>query len=117
DRDPVGERERLLLIVGHVDEGHPEASLEDPHLDPKLLAELRVEVGKRLIEQKDLRLDDQRARHRDALLLPARKLVRPSIAEAPKADKREGLVDVPRSIPTSAVRTSLLTVDVSPPGH
>src|SRR5207237_837306 len=51
DRDPVGERERFLLVVGHVDEGHPETSLEDPHLDPKLLAELRVEIGKRLIDQ------------------------------------------------------------------
>ena len=40
-----------------------------------------VEVGERLVEQQELRLLDQGARQRDALLLPARHLGRLALQE------------------------------------
>src|SRR5205085_5915315 len=47
----------------------------------RLLAQLRVEVRERLVEQDHRRVVDERPRDRDALLLSARELVRESLAE------------------------------------
>jgi hypothetical protein len=92
-RDPVGQRERFVLVVRDVDERHAEALLELAHLPAQLLSQLRVEVRERLVEQKDLGPHDKRARHGDALLLAARQLVGPAVAEPLEPDEREGLVD------------------------
>ena len=53
---------------------------------PHLLAQLGVEVGERLVEQQHARLDDERARKRDALLLAARELRRGPILEPAELD-------------------------------
>ena len=45
-------------------------------LEPHLLAQIGVEVRQRLVEQQRLRLDDERAGERGALLLAARQFVR-----------------------------------------
>src|SRR3954463_15058167 len=45
-------------------------------LDLKVLTKTRVESGKRLVEQDQIGLEDQRARQCDALLLSTRKLPR-----------------------------------------
>src|SRR5881628_4145591 len=105
------------MIVSDIHEGHPEPALEDPHLHPKLLAELRVEVRKRLVEQQDLRLDDERARHRDALLLPAGELVRPAVTQTSKTDERERFVYAPGAIGTRDVRDLQPVSDVVAHGH
>ena len=44
--------------------------------DAHLVAQLGVEIGQRLVEKQDLRLDDQRAGERHALLLAAGELAR-----------------------------------------
>ena len=54
-------------------------------LEARLLAQLAVERGQRLVEQQQLRLLDERARQRHALLLAARKLLRLARAEARRA--------------------------------
>src|SRR5207302_11385725 len=95
-RDPVRERERLLLIVRHVDEGHAEPALHRAQLDAQLLAELGVEVREWLVEEKHLRLDHERARDGDALLLPPGKLVLPALPHSLETDERE------RPVPPSA---------------
>ena len=43
DREPVAHGERLLLIVGHVDEGDPDFPLDPLELGLHLLAQLQVE--------------------------------------------------------------------------
>ena len=71
-RDPVGHGHRLFLVVRHINGGDRQAALQVadflPHLDPQL----RIQIGKRLVEKQDARLDDDRARERHPLLLAAR---------------------------------------------
>ena len=73
-RDPVGQRQRLLLVVGDVDARDAEVLLHLLELLAQLHAQLGVEVGKRLVEADDGRLRHQRAGDGDALLLTAGEL-------------------------------------------
>ena len=82
DHDPVGQRERLLLVVGDVDRGDPELALDRPDLLAQDDPDLGVERRQRLVEEQDLRLDGERAGERDALLLAARQLPRVAVAAA-----------------------------------
>ena len=102
--DPVRQRERLLLVVRHIDERHPEPALENSHLNAQLLAQLRVEVGERLVEKKNLRLDHEGTRDGDALLLSAGELVRPPVLEPLQADERERLRDTPLALAARHMR-------------
>ena len=74
DRDPVGHRHRLDLVVGDVDHGGVELLVEALQLGAHLHAQLGVEVGERLVHQEGLRIAHQRAAERDPLLLPAGEL-------------------------------------------
>ena len=66
---PIAERHGLRLVVGDVHGCRPEAVLEPRDLDAHLHAQLRIEVGERLIHQERLRVTNDRATHRDALPL------------------------------------------------
>ena len=81
-RDPVRHRQRLLLVVGDVDERDPDLALDLLELDLHLLAQLQVERAERLVEQQHRRPVDERAGQRDALALPARELVRLRVGAA-----------------------------------
>ena len=76
DRDRVGHRHRLLLVVRDVDEGDPQLVLDALQLELELLAQLQVERAERLVEQQHLRPVDERPRERDPLLLAAGQLAR-----------------------------------------
>ena len=76
--DPVGHAQRLRLVVRDVDGGDADAPLDVADEDAHLLAQLGVEIGERLVEQQDARLDHERARQRDTLLLAAGELARDS---------------------------------------
>ena len=78
-RDPVRHRQRLLLVVGHVDERDPDLALDPLQLELQPLAELQVERAERLVEQQHLGQVDERAGQRHPLLLAARELVRPAV--------------------------------------
>ena len=78
-RDPVGHRERLLLVVRHVDERDADLALDPLQLHLQALAELQVEGAERLVEQQDLGQVDQRAGQRDPLLHAAGELIRPAV--------------------------------------
>ncbi len=91
--DPVGNRHRLFLIVCHVYGGDRQPALQVSNLLSHLDAQLRIEVGQRLIEQQHAWLDDDRARQRDALLLAARELSRKLLLVSGKADQREHVAD------------------------
>ena len=69
DRQAVAHRERLLLVVGHVDEGDADLLLDRLQLDLHLLAELEVEGAQRLVEQQHARPIDQGAGESDPLAL------------------------------------------------
>ncbi len=48
---PVGDGQRLLLVVRDEQRGQAEPLLQRADLDPHLRAQLGVEIGQRLIEQ------------------------------------------------------------------
>ena len=77
--DQVGERHGFVLAVRDVNEGDAEILLQALQLGAHLDAQERVERGERLVEQQDLRVGDQRAGERHALLLAARKLRRKTL--------------------------------------
>jgi hypothetical protein len=93
-RDLVGQRQRLGLIMRHIDEGDAGATLKLLQLAAHLLAQLGVEIGERLVKQQDVRLDHQRARKRDPLLLAARELVGEAAFEPLQVDQDERLLDL-----------------------
>ena len=92
-RDPVAHRQRLLLVVGHVDERDPDLDLDALELDLEPLAELEVERPERLVEEEHVRPVHERPGERDALLLAARQLVRLATRVALEMDELQGLAD------------------------
>ena len=85
--------ERLLLVVGHVDGRDPELALDRADLVAQRDADLGVERGQGLVEQQHLRLDGERPRERDPLLLAARQLVRVAVAAVGQVDQLQQLAD------------------------
>ena len=90
-RHPVGHRQRLLLVVRHVDERDPDLLLQRLQLDLQLATELGVERPERLVEQEHRRAEDERTGQGAALLLAARELNRPTLLEARQLDELEQL--------------------------
>src|SRR5207253_11423722 len=72
--DAVGERQGLILVVGHVDRRPPKLTMYAAYFGSGLDPQLRVEIGQRLVHQDQRRLDHDGARDRDPLLLAAGKL-------------------------------------------
>ena len=91
DGDDVGERQRLFLVVGHEHDGRAEGCEQLLDLGAQAVAQARVQRGERLVEQDQARLRSQRPGHGDALLLAARELVGPAMAEAAEPDQLEQL--------------------------
>src|SRR3990167_5651614 len=59
--DAVRRHHRFGLIMGNVDSRNLEFVVQPPDLEAHFLAQVGVEVRQRLLEQKNLRLDDHRA--------------------------------------------------------
>ena len=83
----------LDLVVRDVEHGHAEAPLQGADLAPHLDAQLRVEVRQRLVHEADLRLGDDGAAERDALLLPARELRGLALEELFQAEDAGGALE------------------------
>ena len=80
--DAVGHGHRLDLVVRHVDGRRAELAVQLLDLAAHLLAEPRIEIGERLVEEEGLRLADDGAAHGDALPLAAGERPRPSFEQA-----------------------------------
>ena len=93
DDEAVGHAERLLLVVGDVDERRPERRVQLAQLDLHVLAQLAVERPERLVEQQHARAVHERARERDALLHAARELGRAVVGHVREAHQLEHLGD------------------------
>ena len=89
DHHAVGERDRLLQIVGHEQHrlavGVPQFQQEIAHD----LAGLGIERPERLVHQQYLGIADQDLREADALALAARQHVRIAVAERAEPDRRQ----------------------------
>ncbi len=67
--------------MGDVDRRVAIFVVQAAHLEAHLLAQIGIEIAQRLVEQQRLRLDDQRARERDPLLLAAGQLARIAVGQ------------------------------------
>ena len=76
DGDPVAHDQRLLLVVGDVDHRGAQLAADVHDLELERLAELLVQGAQRLVHEQQGRLEHDRARQRDALLLAAGHLAR-----------------------------------------
>ena len=91
--NPVGDRQRLLLVVGDEDGGDAELPLQRADVLAQACPDARVERGQWLVEKQDLRARRERAGERHALLLAARKLMRKTAGEFGQLDQRQHFVD------------------------
>jgi hypothetical protein len=103
DRDTVGDRERLVLVVGDEDRRDPGPAEDVDHLATHARAQLDVEGRERLVEQDERRVGGERPGEGNPLPLAARELVRHPLLEPGEADEREKLVDALRSVGSAAV--------------
>src|SRR5262249_4480697 len=87
--EAIADAHRLVLVVGDHHGGDAGELLQPPQFLAHVPAQLGVEVGQRLVEQKDVGRDHERTRDRDALLLTARELARHARLEAFQLDERE----------------------------
>ena len=85
--------QRLLLVVGHVEEGDAHLLLDTFQLELHLLAKFQVERAERLVEQQHLRLIDDCAGQGDPLPLAAGELRRLALAVATETHRGERLTD------------------------
>src|SRR5438552_2473974 len=69
DGQAVAHRERLLLVVGHINEGDADLELDRLQLELHLLPKLEVKGAQRLVEEQDARSLDERPREGDSLAL------------------------------------------------
>ena len=93
DRDPGAHRHRLDLVVGDVHDGRLEALVEACDLGAGLDAQLRIEVGERLVHEEDRRLADDRATEGDALALAAGQLLGLAVEQVLQLDGLGRLLD------------------------
>ena len=93
-----GERHRLDLVVGDVDDRGAGALVHALDLGAHLHPELRVEVRQRLVEQEQLRIAHQGAAHRHALALSARELGGLALEEVTDLQKLGHLADLPLAL-------------------
>ena len=91
DGDAISERERLRLIVRHVQRSQVDLGEEPVEIGEEPFAERAIERSERLVQEKDARLGRERARERDALLLSARERRDRAPLEAGKPDELEQL--------------------------
>ena len=90
----VAHGQRFLLIVGDEDEGDAALALDALELQLHLAAELEIQRAQRLIQQQHIRLVNQRARNRHALLLAAGKAGNAALFKARQTDQRQHAADL-----------------------
>src|ERR1700694_337697 len=117
DRDPVGYRERLILIVGDENGRDVQPALEIAELDLHLVPQRLVERREGLIEKQHRRFQDQSAGNRDALLLAAGQLGRQSPAQPAQLDHFQRLVHDPPDIGFGHAAHAKAEGHVLPDGH
>jgi hypothetical protein len=93
DDEPIGDRHGFELVMGHEDGRDLEALLEFPDLLAHDQPQVCIEVGERLVEQQDLRLEAERPGEGDTLLLTAGELVDHPVSKRLKLDHFQEVID------------------------
>ena len=92
DGDPVGDRERLVVVVGDEQRAHPQPDEQLPQLDHQPVAQGAVERAERLVEHQEPGRRRQGAGERHPLLLAARQVPHRPPFEPRQAHQRERIV-------------------------
>ena len=92
DPDPVGERVGLLEVLGGEEDGHAVVVGEPRDLVPERGAALHVEAGRRLVEEEEPRLVDERQREVEPAPHAARVAADLAVGGVGEADARDQLV-------------------------
>ena len=90
DPDAVGEHVGLLEVLRREEDGHALLAREPPDLVPERGAALRVEAGRRLVEEEDRRVVDQCEREVEPALHAARVGAHFAVAGARRARRGRG---------------------------
>ena len=98
--DAVGERDRLVQIVGDEDDGCARLFPKAQHLRMHPRSQLRVEAAERLVHEISGGAVGERTRDHDTLQHPARQLARPSVLEACEPNLNDGLTHTPLDLHT-----------------
>ena len=93
DGHPVGQGERLALVVGDEHGAELEPGVELVELGPHLVAQPGVEVAERLVEQHDVGPGDEATGEGDPLLLATAELGRVAVEQRRAVDQLGGLLD------------------------
>src|SRR6185369_11370640 len=93
-RDPVGHRERFLLVVGDEDHGQAELALQLLQLELHRLPQLLVERAERFVAKQHPRLDHDGAGQSDALLLAPGELAGTAILVSDELHLRQRIGDL-----------------------
>ena len=93
DHHSVGQRERLFLVVGHVDRGGTELGMDASNFLAHFKAQLGVQVRQRLVHQHQKRLHHDGACDGHTLLLASRQLAWQLVLVILQPHQRDGLVD------------------------
>ena len=67
DGDPIGHAHRFDLVMCHIDHGLFDFTLQMFKLRPHLSPECSIEIAQRLVQQKDVGMDDGGAAYRQTL--------------------------------------------------
>ncbi len=91
NRNAVGQRHRLYLIMGDKDGGGLQPVLQLADIDPHLTAQLCVQIAKRFVHQEHRRIAHDRAPHGNPLTLTARQGPWPPVQQILDAQNGGGL--------------------------
>ena len=98
DDDTVRQAQRLFLVMRHVQHGDAQFSLHAAQLGAHFHTQARVQVAQRLVQQQQTWANDDGARHRHTLLLPARELRGQALVQTRQTDRGQGLFDALRDL-------------------
>ena len=115
--DPVGQRQRLVLIMRHVNGCRADLIVDAADFGAHLKPQLGIEIGQRLVHQHDRRPDDDGAGNRHALLLSAGQLPWQLVDLAFEPDQRQGLFDALVGLAAANTLHGQPEADIAPYTH
>ena len=91
--DVVRHRERLVVVVGHIDQRHALVVADATNLPPKFRSQVAIERAERLIEHEETGARGERAGKRHPLLFAARKRVNGTVGKRVYAHQAEEFIN------------------------
>ncbi len=98
DNDLVGHGHGFDLVVGDVDHRCGQSLVQAHQFQPHIDAQCCIEIGKRFVEQEDLRIAHDRPADGDTLPLAARQILRSAVEQMRQFEDMGGVLDLPLAL-------------------